>query len=530
MALTKLYGAGDGAIKYSIVGDDSLYFSKSITSYQHIKDEYSIMTVVGTNLSPIIEKMSIGDVVYIAKFKDGSHIKITTDSNVVANGTWGNTGVTFYQRSVEIWYVNASGGSERWHSGDHILYGMKSGKRYDYPEFMIVALDYENKAGYMVSVERHIIGAADTSAEGCLRVRPYTSGISSKLFTIFSGAPIEYDPDPWSNGGYGDIGGGDGELDLTSDIIELPELPPSFTETGFIQMFAPSLTQINELSNYMWNGSFFDNFLKLFSNPMDIIIGLSMYPFPIPTGGQRLVHAGNILTTVNMSYPISQYATIDCGTIDVKHFYDAYIDYDPYTTCKIYLPYIGVQQLSMDDIMGKTLHVIYRVDLLTGVCGAYILCDDIILYTFTGECSAQIPISGQSFQSIVQSSINIATSTALGAHSTKNTTALENGARSAASSLAGNVMSMKPDVNHSGSLGSNVGMLAPQKPYLIFSVPRTCLPKGQNKYLGYPIFMTVKLSELKGYTEVENLWLNNMTCTEEEKKEIEDLLKGGVIL
>lgn len=346
----------------------------------------------------------------------------------------------------------------------------------------------------------------------------------------FLGIANEYDSDPWSSGGYADVGGGDGELDLSSDIITLPELPLSFTETGFIQIFSPSLYQIRELSSYMWNASFFENLLKMFSNPMDIIIGLSLFPFPIPKGGSRGVHAGNILTTIQMDYPSSQYVQIDCGSIEVKHFYNAYIDYEPYTTCQIYLPYIGVESLNMDDIMDKTIQIIYRVDLLSGSCGAYILCDGVILYNFSGNCSSQIPISGQSFQAMIQSAINLVASTATHATKTKNASALENGAKSAASSLAGNVSSMKPEISRAGNISSNVGMLSPQKPYLIFSVPRTCLPKGQNTYLGYPTFMSIDLSSLKGYTEVERVWLNNMTCTDEEKKEIEERLKGGVIL
>jgi len=523
-------------IKPEYMGELSVAFNNMSLSkllpVNYFDNHYMLAPIQHTNLfTHIIDKSFIGTVVKLGTLINGkyfgAHINDVMPLDIYRN--WAIYGTVYIYNAdgtrysekgvVEIQHRAGSGNApENWG-----------------PLYMSLLIDDDAKKANFTILQTVVVydtGTYFTNTTTRDVVGPYYL-TQSELYEIVKGSVKEYDPDPWSNGGYGDIGGGDGALDLTSDIIALPDLPTSFVDTGFIQIFAPSLTQIKELADYMWKGSFFDNVIKLFSDPMSIIIGLSMYPFIISTSGQRIVHAGNVVTTVNMSVPDSQYVTIDCGTIDVKHFYDAYIDYEPYTNCQIYLPYVGIQSLSMDDIMGKAIQVVYRVDLMTGVCGAYILCDGVILYTFSGDCSSQIPISGQSFQSIVQSAINIATTTATAKGSGKTSkgepipsqkpTAL-------ASSLAGNVMSMKPDVSRSGNVSSNVGMLGPQKPYLIFSVPRTCLPKGQNKYLGYPAFMTVKLSNLEGYTEVENLWLNNMTCTEVEKKEIEELLKGGAIL
>lgn len=526
MALQPLSSVGKEKFSLSILINYNYYtLSGGINTPTYSKD---LVAKMGHDLSTDILALPENEIKKIITFDNGYYFGLKREVL---------TTVTYNDGKLERCYIqlelyNASGTYVGFVFRGHCdLVSIVNNVRTVNPVYLCAAIDEESKQGYFVHVRS--LAWIENRAKNPDSVVGTGSGISnSLLYTLLSNGVV-YDPDPWSNGGYGDIGGGDGVLDLTSDIIGLPDLPHSFTETGFIQIFAPTLNQINNLSDYMWKGSFFDNVLKLFSDPMSIIIGLSMYPFPITTNGQQLVHAGNVLTDVHMNVPTSQYVTIDCGTLDIEHFYDAYIDYEPYTNCQIYLPYIGIQSLSMDDIMGKTIQVIYRVDLMTGVCGAYILCDGVILYTFSGECSSQIPISGQSFQSIVQSAINIATTTATAKGSGKTSKGEpipSQKSTALASSLAGNVMSMKPDVSRSGNVSSNVGMLGPQKPYLIFSVPRTCLPKGQNKYLGYPAFMTVKLSSLKGYTEVENLWLNNMTCTEAEKKEIEELLKGGVIL
>lgn len=523
MSIVSLSTVGKNKFKLSIFRDEYIAIDGFSESPGHENfSEY--ISKFGTDLVSLLTTTTEPIVIDLIDLGDG--YKITLEK-IEADKVTGYRGKeTWYGAQCFIYYVTPDGNkSSIWYNLTSLYYKVGSEIKKTFNWYFGIA----DSDGVLIGCHA-LYGMNDTNEIEVAADDWWMHGVDRNRLL---GLAVQYDSDPWSTGGYADVGGGDGELDLSSDVISLPELPPSFTETGFIQIFSPTLYQIRELSSYMWNASFFENLLKLFSNPMDIIIGLSMYPFPIPKGGSRGVHAGNVLTTIQMDYPESQYVQIDCGSIEIKHFYNAYIDYEPYTTCQIYLPYIGIESLNMDDIMGKTIHVIYRVDLLTGSCGAFILCDDVILYNFTGGCSSQIPVSGQSFQSMVQSAINIATTTATakGAGKTsKGEPVPSNKPQALAASLGSNVMSMKPDVTRAGSISSNVGMLSPQKPYLIFSVPRTCLPKGQNTYLGYPTFMSIELSSLKGYTEIERVWLNNMSCTDEEKKEIEERLQGGVIL
>ena len=68
-----------------------------------------------------------------------------------------------------------------------------------------------------------------------------------------------------------------------------------------------------------------------------------------------------------------------------------------------------------------------------------------------------------------------------------------------------------------------------QAPYLILISPRQALPSKQNEFIGYPSLITVQLTELSGYTEVQSIHLENIPATQEELAEIESLLEGGVI-
>lgn len=98
-----------------------------------------------------------------------------------------------------------------------------------------------------------------------------------------------------------------------------------------------------------------------------------------------------------------------------------------------------------------------------------------------------------------------------------------------AASAANNVMGIKPSVERSGAIGGASGMMATQTPYLVFTRPNIAHPEQQNKYTGYPSFITRALSELEGFTQVQAIHLEGIPCTASELAEIDALLKSGVI-
>lgn len=331
---------------------------------------------------------------------------------------------------------------------------------------------------------------------------------------------------PYEPGGPSGPGGGGGNFDNTSTPVNIPNLPTiSAAHTGFISLFNPSLNQLNELASYLWSDLFDVNgWKKLFADPMDAILGLSIVPVAVPSGGTREVKVGNIGTGISLTVASSQFVEVDCGSIDVNEYWGAYLDYEPYTQAQIFLPYIGTRPISVDEIMGKTVHVVYHVDILTGACCCFVKCGDSVLYTYNGQCSIPIPITGANYASVVNGVISVAASVgslvATGGSSAP--TAIPAIASSA-------VNQMKPQVEKSGSISGSAGVLNMQTPYLILIRPRQALPSKQNEFIGYPSLITVQLTELKGYTEVQSIHLENIPATQEELAEIESLLEGGVI-
>ena len=231
-----------------------------------------------------------------------------------------------------------------------------------------------------------------------------------------------------------------------------------------------------------------------------------------------------ISTGVSMTTAASQYVEVDCGTLNVEEYWGAYLDYDPFTKAEIYLPYIGTHPIAVDDIMGKAVHVVYHVDILSGACVAYVQCGGTVLYTFIGQCSSSIPISGNDWTNVVNGVLSIAGSIG---------SMVATGGASAPTAIAGiasaAVNNMKPSVEKSGSMSGTGGMMGVQTPYLILTRPRQALPARQNFFMGYPSFITEDLADLSGYTEIEQIHLENVPATSGEISELEALLKGGVI-
>jgi hypothetical protein len=308
-------------------------------------------------------------------------------------------------------------------------------------------------------------------------------------------------------------------------------------------LFNPSLSELKSLANYMWSDLFsVDSFKKIFADPMHAVLGLSIVPVNVPSAGSREVVVGNISTGVTMTVAAKQFVSVDCGSITVKPHWGAYLDYDPYTKSFIYLPFIGMHPVSTDDIMGRTIHIKYNVDILSGACTAFIESSGVVLYQFIGQVSSCIPITGDNFSSVINGVLGIAGSVgamvATGGFSAPASVA-EAGLGtaytaghfiSAGAAIGQDVMNMKPSIEKSGAMSGTGGIMGVKNPYLIMLRPNAAIPGGQNQFSGYPSHITARLSDLTGYTEVEMIHLENIPCTEKEQEEILHYLAGGVIL
>lgn len=345
--------------------------------------------------------------------------------------------------------------------------------------------------------------------------------------------PYEFDPDAISY-----AGGGTGKFDNASDTIGVPALPAlSAVSAGFVSMYSPTLTQLNQLASFLWTDNVFDpdNFKKLFTDPMECIIGLTIVPVQPSSSGSMSVKVGYVDTGISMARLSSQYAEVNCGTLQADEFWGSALDYSPFTKIHIYLPYVGMREINADDIMGKSVGVIYHIDLLSGACTAFVTAGGSVLYQFNGQCSINIPMAASNFTEMIHSAISAIGSVAMtasgaGAASSAVGAAAVGTAASMGADAANSAISSKPTFSHSGQMGGSGGMLAVQTPYIIIERPRQCVADDVNKFVGFPANITYKLYDLEGYTVVDSIHLDGFSCTDNEAAEILSLLKGGVIL
>lgn len=345
--------------------------------------------------------------------------------------------------------------------------------------------------------------------------------------------PYEFDDDAISY-----AGGGTGKFDNASDSIGIPALPTlSAVSAGFVSMYSPTLAQLNSLASFLWTDNLFDpdNFKKLFTDPMECIIGLTIVPVNPTSAGSMSVKVGYVDTGISMARLSSQYAEVNCGTLQADEFWGSALDYSPFTKIHIYLPYVGMREINADDIMGKSVGVVYHIDLLSGACTAFVTAGGSVLYQFNGQCSINIPMAASNFTEMIHSAISaigavaMTASGASAASSAVDAAAVGTAANMGASA-ANSAISSKPTFSHSGQMGGSGGMLAVQTPYIIIERPRQCVAADVNKFAGFPANITYKLSDLEGYTVVDSIHLDGFSCTDNEAAEILSLLKGGVIL
>lgn len=365
---------------------------------------------------------------------------------------------------------------------------------------------------------------------------------------------------------------GRGNFDRTSDAIAVPALPTlSATKTGFVTLYKPSLSQLVQLCEYLWGSIVLNVLRNLIMNPMDLIIGLGIVPVSAPASTSSAPGVAEITIPVIMNQYDSQYYEYDCGTLKIEEFWGTAFDYAPFTQIQIYLPYVGVRELNVDEVMGQTIGVKYHIDLFGGGLMAYVTVNGSIRYQFSGNCMQQIPVNAANFDNLLQNLVSVACvvgsgiamggapaieaasvaaeeaatakfgSTVVGAGELtigEQMSAGMGGMREWASShgtqLMGctlnGVLGSKPRIERTGSMASTTGQLSVQTPYLIISRAEQSLPEGYKHYRGYPSNITARLGDLDGYTEVEDIRINDLDATQPELVEIYQLLKKGVII
>lgn len=455
--------------------------------------------------------------------------------------------------------------------------------------------------------------------------------------------------------------GGNGTFDDSTDLMEETTLPNiDISDLGFIGLWEPSKAELQQLAAIVWNDPWNlkewpDIWKAALIKPLDNIISLAMFPFPAT---YRDENHNNILTVNNETFVFGGYICdgalpgtrkltmnkvkqqiIDysMGEISLKEYFGSFMDYAPYTTIQLYLPFYGFVDIDTNSVMNcDSLKVKYRINLLDGsaVIKIYVkksadsakqsgsVQEQFLLSEYNTNVKLDIALSSGDNAAILQRQVDYATFIANGltggaflyggiANAPKGTTTTKAfrlppqnwraEQRTMARAQSDNatdedrmqatmdlfspgmnaiIYASSPDerkaaykhyygleeteVNNSkdtnkgasngragyedvsraipsisipsgGACRGNVGggssgFMGELRPYLIITRPIQVLPEQFGELNGYPLEVSVELGNLKGFVKVENIRLDNMDATDDEKHAITKQLMDGVFL
>lgn len=327
--------------------------------------------------------------------------------------------------------------------------------------------------------------------------------------------------------------------------------------TGFSNMYLMDANMVTNFLKEISTQTVLDDIKLLFENPLDSVVSIRCFPFNITQSGvvsppNENVIVGRIqLSEISAPKVRQNIAPIDYTIDIVPKYYNSFLDYEPYTSVQLYLPYIGYVNLEPRKVMGNKLKVSYVVDLFTGNATAYVQVRETLTETYNvimiceGKISIDIPITARNAAETVRNMLMTGLGIGAGQLTAKVGAVASAAMSQGATAPLGAVSVITNEISSSVSMISAMrehitkgaqgdgynAWYAPQSPHLIITRTRAKYPDNYAHYYGKPSGKTSRLRDLEGFTRVSSVHVENVaTATQDELTEIERLLKTGVIL
>lgn len=363
---------------------------------------------------------------------------------------------------------------------------------------------------------------------------------------------------PSTTGGYTG-----GTFDDSSDTISLPNTPSmGVTSAGFVNVYNPTAGELANLGSELFPDLSFTsetpvsgsagvteaieaaanalvNFgnqipkivdMYINSNLIQYVIDCHILPVAPTTSGTSNVKVGFKTFTPAPKLVTSDYVDFDCGSLNIGEYYANFIDYAPYTKCKLFLPFVGFVDLQPEYWQSGTIKVVYRFNIIDGSFMAFVISSssksklsNTVIAQYGGNACVHIPITGLNYSSMVSGVVS-------GAQAVISAQSGVQAATRAVNSAV-DVMNAKPPVQQSNSYNATTSFLGVRTPYLLIERSVSNFSANYTDEKGVPSNISTSFSGLSGYTEAASVHLDGITgATSEELTEISELLARGVIL
>lgn len=266
------------------------------------------------------------------------------------------------------------------------------------------------------------------------------------------------------------------DLTITAHATQQEEPVDPTSELAFVNVYNPTQKQLVDAANAL-----FMNFSTgQIVDTNKYIIAIHKVFVPVSTNeALQPIKFGSYNTQVNSKVVNLRTARVSCGKVTVPELHHNALDYSPYTTVRIWLPFLGFFDLSIDELSNKEVELTYTIDLVNGKALAEISNDDGVIYRFVGTAYEREPYHTESLNNVSTVYIN-------GAYN-----------------------------------------MADYTPYLLIERPINLTPSN-NDLEGLPTYKEVTIGDMTGYVRCRKVFAKDMVATEAEKNEIEALLCGGV--
>lgn len=298
-------------------------------------------------------------------------------------------------------------------------------------------------------------------------------------------------------------------------------------------------SQMQSFYDAVWNTDLTDfvkgAFTGIYSNLISNVVSLKYMPTsPTNLGGTgdtspvilgfKTYDELTVQTIGNEVAPI-----VDIGSYQFKREYNSFADYAPYTDIRLYLPFVGVVPLDTNLFMGTggdtppKLNVKAQYDLQSGLITYFIMRNKTMISSVSGRMAVEVPISLQSgldtFTTISSNFIGKATSFA-------------------GNAMSGNPIGMVADIAQGSatappqtvfsSMGGDGAFYAHPKCMIMIRHPQYNRPKNYSHVVGFPAYVTKKVSDLSGFNTIKNpvIPLSDGMTSVERDMIVADMQKG----
>lgn len=325
--------------------------------------------------------------------------------------------------------------------------------------------------------------------------------------------------------------------DDTSDTINIPGNPTTgVSTTGMIHVYKITTNDLDNLGEILFPDmglptDIVDAVTKLYnvianSNLINFVVDCHMIPVSPQIGSNANIKVGPKTTNISVPKVTSDYIDATCGSLNIAEWFQGYQDYS-LTKARLYLPFIGFVDVKPEFWQSGTISVDYKFNIIDGSFMCYIRSvssksnlNGSVIAQYGGNACMHFPITGVNYANMVSGVLGAATQVLTG--------------QGSASSIAGGAMSalntviQKGEVQQSNGYNSTSALLGVREAYLMIERPVPAFPAYYGHDKGYPANITTALTNVTGFTIIEDIDLSGIPLTQEELEELRGLLKEGV--